>query len=992
MSLLDELLSFPQKYKPEYSELESLQKKLKETRNKISTRINDDINVKFREDLKDELKPFKIKKLEASSLKSTETYEFLRKKYIDQKREVNKKTADLNARVAEFKLRYEDHKRYAFQNGYDKNARPYAATELPKTIVAANIGIPFNGENIYSLIEKDSQNLVYPLIIDTKNGGNLLFHLSNKESYSFDQGLEDFLVGTILHYMESFPKGTAKVGVYSPKLTSLPKLSSLCSGLSKNKLSILPEPARTKEQLSMLIDRVSQKAQLINSKLLENNVSSLHELYEKGIDSEQFQILFIHDAIRDMSETNLYALEGLLSTCSNAGVKVIIVDDFDKNHYEYKSEQFVRTATKMLNYCISFQFEYVTYNGKKALLPLYLPYRLGAFPKTTAFMSVQSIYSFVNEYGTSKGAEKKDVLNYEKVGFGNESSDPNNFESISIPCALQDKNIYSIKFSISGNIPTANLVVGIPGTGKSTLIDSLIMNGAMKYSPDELMFELLDFKDGVSSSTYTIPDCAIPHVKVVSQQNKPEEADIILSNIILESERRNKTFGDLAKEHKERVSDIATYNKLVASGKYPSFKKMPRLVIVIDECQCLFEDEKLAAKSETIIRKCRSQGIHLILATQSLSYKMRSTTKFIEGVYVFDVAEEDAEQLLPRKYAQLVKSEVPKGSYMCFAKNGSDEPIKIKIAFDQGETAKYSEQIRNRYSEFKNKTIVIGDKSARVIKEQDFIKKLNESDEFEVPFGENYSDQSTLSLSYNNAQPLVLFGSEERSASKMINLFVSAANERKIKTYIIDASRRQHVLSFAEKRCNKDLFKLGDETNYLSFLNEIYSLYLEREKNRREEHEPIFFIVNTLNLIKDFINNKVLEEKPEIDPDDFDLNDSAALLKGIKKNQNDSVQGLDTLIPLLFNNGANVNIFFILSFSSLNVINDSGESIFTYTYKNALRTAKYKVLYQEVNNGIISVMETSFKNKMLESLNNEMAILSDRDNDYYKVLYYQIED
>ena len=160
---------------------------------------------------------------------------------------------------------------------------------------------------------------------------------------------------------------------------------------------------------------------------------------------------------------------------------------------------------------------------------------------------------------------------------------------------------------------------------------------------------------------------------------------------------------------------------------------MPRLVIVIDECQWLFDDEVLAKQCETIVRKCRAQGIHLILATQSLSRKMWNTIKFIDGRYCFEIVKEDAEQLLDRKYVPLIKTDVPKGSYMAFASNDYGQTArKIKMAFygknadNSDRMSEYAEKIREKWSDYPIDMFVVGNKSPCPIPQNGFIDKAKQ--------------------------------------------------------------------------------------------------------------------------------------------------------------------------------------------------------------------------------------------------------------------------
>lgn len=142
------------------------------------------------------------------------------------------------------------------------------------------------------------------------------------------------------------------------------------------------------------------------------------------------------------------------------------------------------------------------------------------------------------------------------------------------------------------------------GAGKSNLYHVFIMTLACRYSPEELQFYLIDGKQGVEFQNYP----QLPHARVVSLKTEPELARSVLAELVDEMERRNELFKSL------KVEDIFGYR---AAGS-PS-GKLPRLLLIVDEFQTLFEDDRDGVGSELMYKlsgQGRSAGIHMFVGSQ----------------------------------------------------------------------------------------------------------------------------------------------------------------------------------------------------------------------------------------------------------------------------------------------------------------------------------------------------------------------------------------
>ncbi|MBQ9749434.1 MAG: hypothetical protein IJV87_02485 [Clostridia bacterium] len=878
--------------------------------------------------------------------------------------------------------RYEQAKEMCIVD-YNNASQPQKATQIPEYLPVGNCILPTNDE----LAEiTDDQELKIPYEIDARNSGNIVLKIDTSGFDTFDSFLENTILGLTMNYIESFPSGSIKVGICSSYFSSMQKLNALYSSIVKGGFSITGEACTNQQRFNSMLNTVENRSNLISAKLLENNCFDLNSLYEKGIKTEPYQLVVVHDMLQSLTEENLRAFYGCIKGLHHCGVRFIIIDDFSEEIYKNKSAAYRNVLSQILSTCQTFELKDNLFADKNGYVV--------ELRKISDAMQMQHVYDFGVKYCENSKENELPYISYEKIGFGTSDADKNDYESIVIPVAINEPNVWKIEFSCVANsssaTPIANLVIGVPGTGKSTLIDSMIMNGAMKYSPDEVVFQLLDFKDGVSSSVYTMEECKIPHIKVVSEGNKPEEAEIMLSNILAESERRNKEFKTLGKEIGSAVRNIAEYNKEVARNSRGR-KNMPRLIIVIDECQYLFEDESLAKKCEDIVRKCRSQGIHLVLATQKLGHKMNKTVQFVDGRYCFEITKEDAEQLLSRKYASTIASEVPKGSYMAYASNNSGQDCeRIRIAWDGGKTNEYAKRIRDKWSTYPINIVTIGDNSPLVISKDRFDSMMG-TDEFIVPIGENYVDHSIVFAHCENSRPLIVVGTNQNAPDNILSSVILSAVKRKMETFVVDASRNQRLSAI----CNRDessFVHCGDEQQYLDILQKIHDIYEERKSNIRADHHPVLFAINSVQNIIDLLNNtRKSDSTVTANSNNISMGGSFAdFAKQLTQNNNSiqsNIYGKETLFNLI-SNSYKVNIFICLSLDTITLTNDAGEAVFGYQQRNILKMSDYKILVSNINADVKNIMEDAFKEKMMADFSESMAFMSIKQQDFCKFRYF----
>ncbi|SFT45998.1 FtsK/SpoIIIE family protein [Actinopolyspora lacussalsi subsp. righensis] len=168
-----------------------------------------------------------------------------------------------------------------------------------------------------------------------------------------------------------------------------------------------------------------------------------------------------------------------------------------------------------------------------------------------------------------------------------------------------------------GDTSPHTLIGGPSGSGKTNFLYGMLGSLAARYSPDELEMYLLDFKEGVSFAQFTPGNrdpSWLPHARLVGVNvNTDREFGLALLRFLATEMRRR---ADAAKE--QEVTKLEELRQRDPKGRWP------RIVSVIDEFQYLFAERdavssQAATLLEDVARRGRSQGIHLVLASQDVS-------------------------------------------------------------------------------------------------------------------------------------------------------------------------------------------------------------------------------------------------------------------------------------------------------------------------------------------------------------------------------------
>jgi S-DNA-T family DNA segregation ATPase FtsK/SpoIIIE len=179
---------------------------------------------------------------------------------------------------------------------------------------------------------------------------------------------------------------------------------------------------------------------------------------------------------------------------------------------------------------------------------------------------------------------------------------------------------------INGRIRVASLeamphllIAGSTGSGKSVMINSMIMSILYKATPDDVRLIMVDPKRVELGMYENIPHLLTPVI------TDPKKATNALRNAVLEMERRLRLLAEWG------VRNIDQYNKKVRKlreeprslfeeqeATQEDWKLLPYILILIDELADLMmiEGRNVEESVTRLAQMARAVGMHLVLATQ----------------------------------------------------------------------------------------------------------------------------------------------------------------------------------------------------------------------------------------------------------------------------------------------------------------------------------------------------------------------------------------
>jgi DNA segregation ATPase FtsK/SpoIIIE, S-DNA-T family len=434
------------------------------------------------------------------------------------------------------------------------------------------------------------QNISAPLSLLFPSQGSILFESGKSGG---EEGL-GAINSIIFRLLATTPPGKLSFTIFDPvglgqNFSSLMHLADFEEGSINSR--IWTQSAQFEEKLAELNEHMEKIIQMY----LRNEYATIAEYNaQAGSVAEKYHFLVIASFPVNFSDTAAKRLRNIAANGARCGVFTLI-------HWDQRNavpQDFVPDELRKNSICLvrterGFELANHQPSGMKLLLDA---------PPPSEFAT-----EFLIRVGEgSKNANRVEVP-FEQIA-PTELWQEETTELLRVPIGRSGATKFQYLEIGSGTRQHA-LIAGKTGSGKSTLFHVIITNLALRCSPDEVEFYLIDFKKGVEFKCYG--SRKLPHAKVVAVESDREFGLSVLQRLDEELRRR----GDLFR--KVGAQDLAGYKR--AGGTEP----VPRSLLMIDEFQEFFTEEDRISQGaavllDRIVRQGRAFGIHVILGSQTL--------------------------------------------------------------------------------------------------------------------------------------------------------------------------------------------------------------------------------------------------------------------------------------------------------------------------------------------------------------------------------------
>lgn len=782
-----------------------------------------------------------------------------------------------------------------------------------------------------------NKQMKYPVYIDLKKKGNVFINTDIN-----DAKVVDFVHQLIMQFILTCP--TKKMNLTLIDVDGDSEYD-LVMNYSKDYLDsnhlLFPNGIVTEaEQVKDAISELSKKyTEIKGNRLARANLDNIFDYNAANPDNSQEAYLMVYvNYPKNMDPNQAEKFTSLLRNGPKCGIYSIVINNTNipvsTESYGYNEEMHkgILKAIKEISYCFDFS------KVKKSFV--YLDKEFTPNYCLTG-QNINDFFKKLSEIDKDKSRVKPFFLDemlqieYEK---------PDYFDIIKIPVGKTGEGPVFFELEVGGT-GSSCVIGGGTGSGKTSFLHTLVLSGSYFYSPEELEFYLIDFKDGVEFSNYADREHGInvPHVSYLSLQNRVEDAYDLLSKLYNEKEQRNKLF------IKAGCSDIRGYMESipVKTGKLPPLK---RLIVIIDEYQNFIDSKDnpiLSNKCNDLLTKLlkeiRSSGISLVLCSQDISLDQECKNQILNK-YMFKATPIALSAAFPGADTEDMAKQLQTDIGLVYKTkdiNGEKNTL-FKFAWT-GETNKshqrgIAEQINEKWAKYPyEKPIISGNQEPLLLQEgcADFIKfnktEIEDEDVITTIVGQSPLSNLPLGINFSTLEmsSYVILGNMKKARNIEASIGLSFLYALRCQDY--DCSEKN--LTYIDLSIATDALKyisafeeyqdtLSDVMNYGScsdvdkvrqLINDMYDEYQRRieasKARQRILKTPKLLMINSFSCLKDYESDE--DSNAESSSGDGLLDDLNGLISDMNTKKDKDATLIDKVVTLYLH-GYEQNIFVVL--------------------------------------------------------------------------------
>ena len=838
----------------------------------------------------------------------------------------------------------------------------------PADIFAESIGYEYISDIFGNRVVSGSETSVFidlPMTFNLKNTFNLFLESTDNSQAAINR----FTHHIMLCFLSGMPVSKVNICVFDSEqrgnsITPFLDFRKKCPEVFDQKIYTSSEA---------ITDRLRKLNEYIDDFIQQKLGEGVDDIFDYNANasrrSESMTLLVIYDFPSGLDSRGLDLLMKIIQNGNKCGVFTIICynPSITYSHYDSIGER----LEKLQKYCSHIAFK----DGHYSLLPynlqIIIPQELSVDRKNAFFTQ----YYERNEIIKKQGLSFREIIS--KDLFMMDSSNV-----LSIPVGVGDGD--SIVSIVMGTESSHHgLIAGATGSGKSTFLHTLIMSCMLNYTPDQLHLYLMDFKSGTEFKVYET--VRLPHIKLLAIDAMQEFGESILENLVQEMERR----ADLFKNEGNNATSVAEYKR--ATGE-----PLPRILVIMDEFQILFNDAtnrkvamNCAELTKRLVTEGRAFGIHLLMATQSTKVITDLTLSpgTIEQMRIrvgLKCGENDARYLFSDKNDMKALSMMkgPIGTAVLNLDFTEKANIGFRVAYCDDKTQR---ELLNRISEkFADTAYTLKTfEGSRTVELLDYYREqgIGLTDELPVKIHMGtlikVAPPLCIELDRKKKHNMLICGANEKMSSMIVNDYiVSALLNSNTSVYCIDGDilvedDDSNVL-YSKLRNRFDRFKSAeDRSDIIKFINEIYEKYQLWKKHKGNQVVIVVFKnLQFLDIVQTMFKGERFDESEYVDDEQpsrqIDSSDPFAALNDFLENKADGtdISAGEKLLKMI-TDGSGYGIHFVVSSLEYQSVKEC-----MYYGENILTKFPERVVF-------------SLNNNDAESLINNIAVSGLRDNTVY---------